>query len=142
MWRIDADVSSWCACCLIVAHTLATRSRFTGASPLRLALRALLESLSGITILGEAADGAEAVRLAKNHQPDAMLLDLAMPVMDGLEALPFIGAASPGTKVIIMSGYGKDHVAQQALQRGATAFFEKADPAKYSPPCSPNCSPP
>jgi len=91
----------------------------------RLALRALLETLSGIDIVGEAADGAEAVRIATDRAPDAMLLDLAMPVMDGLEALPLIRAASPDTKVIVLSGYGKDHTAKQALQRGATAFVEK-----------------
>ncbi|WP_205215382.1 MASE1 domain-containing protein [Amycolatopsis albispora] len=91
----------------------------------RFALRALLESLPGITVVGEVADGVEAVRVAGDRQPDAMLLDLAMPVMDGLEALPLILAASPGTKVIVVSGYGRDQVAEQALRLGATAYVEK-----------------
>ncbi|MBN6033620.1 MASE1 domain-containing protein [Amycolatopsis sp. 195334CR] len=91
----------------------------------RFALRALLESLPGITVVGEVADGIEAVRIATERQPDAMLLDLAMPAMDGLEALPLILAASPGTKVIVVSGYGRDQVAEQALRLGATAYVEK-----------------
>ncbi|MGC7096866.1 MASE1 domain-containing protein [Amycolatopsis lurida] len=91
----------------------------------RFALRALLESLQGISVVGEVADGIEAVRIATERQPDAMLLDLAMPRMDGLEALPLILAASPGTKVIVVSGYGRDQVAEQALRLGATAYVEK-----------------
>ncbi|MEU8415946.1 MASE1 domain-containing protein [Amycolatopsis japonica] len=91
----------------------------------RLALRALLETLSGVEIVGEAADGAEAVRLAENTKPDAMLLDLAMPVMDGLEALPLVRSASPDTKIIVMTGYGREHIAKQALNLGAAAFVEK-----------------
>ncbi|MGA6167309.1 MASE1 domain-containing protein [Amycolatopsis magusensis] len=91
----------------------------------RFALRALLESLPGITVVGEVADGVEAVRIAGERRPDALLLDLAMPGMDGLEALPLILAASPGTKVIVVSGYGRDQVAEQALRLGATAYVEK-----------------
>jgi PAS domain S-box-containing protein len=113
------------------------RPRQVGATPriglvladdsteIRLALRAFAESLSGVDIVGEAVDGAEAIRIVTECRPDVLLLDLAMPVLDGLQALPRIRDASPDTKVIVLSGYGRDQVAKQALASGAVAFVEK-----------------
>ena len=67
------------------------------------ALRARMERRNGLTVVGEAADGLAAVELASELQPDLVMLDLAMPRMDGLEALPLIRAAVPGVRVIVLS---------------------------------------
>ena len=62
--------------------------------------------LSGLfDVVGEGADGAEAVALAEEHRPTLMLLDVSMPGMDGLEALPRVREASPDTRVVMFSGF-------------------------------------
>src|SRR3954454_8878933 len=67
---------------------------------IRLVMRLLLEADGRAEVVGEAADGAEAVRLAAELRPDAVVLDLRMPGMDGVQALPLIREASPGTVVV------------------------------------------
>jgi DNA-binding NarL/FixJ family response regulator len=94
---------------------------------LRFLLRMMLESNDGFAVLGEAADGAEAVRLTAELRPDVVVLDLAMPVMDGLEALAEIRRRTPDTKVVVFSGCGKDQAAAKALELGAAAYLEKGE---------------
>ena len=74
-------------------------------SDIRLVMRLLLEADGRAEIVGEAADGAEAVRLAAELQPDAVVLDLRMPGMDGVAALPLIRDASPGTVLYLDPPY-------------------------------------
>lgn len=76
-------------------------------------LRLMLERTGRFEIVGDAANGHEAVEMAKELQPDLVVLDLNMPVMDGVEALPRILAASPTSKVVIHSGVDdvKGHLA-------------------------------
>lgn len=71
-------------------------------------VRLMLERTGRLHVVGEAADGREALELAKRLQPDAVILDLNMPVMDGFEALPRILEVSPRSKVIIHSGIDDD----------------------------------
>ncbi|MHB8512936.1 MAG: PAS domain S-box protein [Actinomycetota bacterium] len=97
------------------------------SSDIRLVLRYGL-SPQGFEIVGEAENGAEAVLEAKRTQPDLILLDLAMPVMDGLQALPKIKAVSPRSKIIALSGYGRDQANDEALRLGADAYIEKGSP--------------
>jgi signal transduction histidine kinase len=92
---------------------------------LRELLRFALERQGGFTVVGEAADGLEAVALARREQPDAVLLDLAMPQMDGLQAIPEILAASPATKIVVFSGFEAAALANEALERGAQAYLPK-----------------
>jgi DNA-binding NarL/FixJ family response regulator len=80
---------------------------------------------SGLEVVGQAADGAEAIRVVERLRPDVLLLDIAMPVMDGLEALPHIRAAAPDTRVVMMSGLSSDGIRQRALDAGAELFIEK-----------------
>jgi DNA-binding NarL/FixJ family response regulator len=80
---------------------------------------------SGIEIVGEAADGREAVALAKTLQPDVLLLDIAMPEMDGLEALPRVLEVSPSTQVVMLTGVTAASIRERALAAGASAFIEK-----------------
>lgn len=92
----------------------------------RNALRRYLDRDGRFSILAEAADGAQALRRVTLLQPDALILDLAMPNLNGLEALPKIRDASPKTKIVILSVMVPfDGIESQALALGAIAAFDK-----------------
>ncbi|AKH81692.1 LuxR family transcriptional regulator [Streptomyces sp. CNQ-509] len=89
--------------------------------------RALLDAEDDIEVVGEAADGAEGVRLAARHRPDVALVDVQMPVLDGIEATRRI-AADPdlaGVHVVILTNYGVDEYVWGALRAGAAGFLVK-----------------
>lgn len=92
---------------------------------IRTLLRWSLEPDERFEVVGEAANGAEAVDLISSLQVDAILLDLAMPVMDGLQAIPEIKNASPATRIVVLSGFDEGAMAGEALSRGADAYLEK-----------------
>ena len=85
------------------------------------------------TVVAEGATGADAIELAAVHQPDVVVLDASMPDIDGLEALPRILEVSPGSKVVMLSGFGAAALEQAARDRGAAAFVEKAAPLRDLP---------
>lgn len=87
-------------------------------------LRAQLES-GGLQVVGEAADGVEAVEKAASLSPDVVVLDLAMPRVDGLQALASIQQAAPGTRVVVLSGFDDAMMAERALGAGALRYIEK-----------------
>jgi signal transduction histidine kinase/CheY-like chemotaxis protein len=97
---------------------------------IRMLLKVALRAIGNFDVVGEAADGAEAVRLSAELQPDAVLLDLAMPVMDGLQATPEIRRCSPETRIVILSGFSKDRLADDAIAAGADAYIEKGTSPK------------
>jgi YesN/AraC family two-component response regulator len=78
-------------------------------------------------VIGTAAEGEEAVVEAKATQPDLVLLDIAMPVMDGMQALPLIREAAPLAVVVMLSGYPFETAGQGALNAGAHGYLEKSD---------------
>jgi PAS domain S-box-containing protein len=80
---------------------------------------------AGYVVIGEATDGQEAVDMARILAPDVIVLDLAMPRLDGLQALPTIRETSPGSKVIVVSGFANDLMEGRALDAGADRFVEK-----------------
>ncbi len=89
--------------------------------------RALLEIEDDIEVVAEAADGEQAVALARRHRPDVALVDIQMPVMDGIEATRLI-AADPrlsGVHVVILTNYGLDEYVFNALRAGAGGFMVK-----------------
>jgi DNA-binding NarL/FixJ family response regulator len=96
----------------------------------RAVVRRTLESVTHFEVVGEAVNGRVAIEQAHACQPDLVLLDLAMPEMDGLEALPHILVAAPDTKVIVLSAFSPDQMATQAIQIGACAYLEKNRLAK------------
>jgi DNA-binding NarL/FixJ family response regulator len=65
--------------------------------------------------------------LATAEQPDALVLDLAMPVMDGLQAIPEVLAGSPETAIVVLSGFARGRLDRDALARGASAYVEKGE---------------
>lgn len=92
---------------------------------LRALLRLSIEVDDRFELVGEAANGAEALELISSLDVDAVLLDLAMPVMDGLQAIPHIKSASPSTRIVVLSGFDAQSMAAEALKRGADAYLEK-----------------
>ena len=92
---------------------------------IRALLRMLMEQDGRFDVVAEAADGEQAIELARAHQPDVVVLDLAMPVMDGLTALPALRQAAPRVRVIILSGFPVDEMGPAAEQAGAVGYLEK-----------------
>ena len=92
---------------------------------LRAFLRKIAAEESDLQVVGEAVDGAEAMRLAQELRPNIMLLDLALPRVNGLEALRWIKAERPEIKVIIVTAHAEDAYRQAAEASGADAFLLK-----------------
>ena len=92
---------------------------------LRVAFSLVLESQPDLAVAGEAADGAEAVRLALREKPEVVLMDVRMPGMDGIEATRRIVAQCPGTRVLILTTFDLDEYAFAGLRAGASGFLLK-----------------
>jgi DNA-binding NarL/FixJ family response regulator len=90
----------------------------------------LVESADDLAVVGEAANGAEAVALAAEHRPDVVLMDVRMPVLDGLEATARILAdpGAAGTRVLMLTTFDLDEYVFGALQAGASGFLLKDTP--------------
>src|SRR3954452_20856033 len=91
----------------------------------RQGLRALLIAAEDIDIVGEADNGRQAVQLAKKLLTDVVVMDIAMPVLNGLEAPRQISRAIPSTKVLILSSYSDDEYVQQLPEAGAAGYLVK-----------------
>jgi DNA-binding NarL/FixJ family response regulator len=92
----------------------------------RAGIRALIESLGGVTVVGEATDGRELIELAGQLRPDIALLDISMPGLNGLEAAARIREQLPATRVIILSMHANEAYVRQALKAGATGYLLKS----------------
>jgi len=93
-------------------------------------LRALLLSDSGIQVVGEAHDGREAVSMAAALHPDVVVMDIAMPILNGLEATRQILSSAPATKVIILSAHSDDAYIDRVATLGAVGFLIKQTSAQ------------
>jgi DNA-binding NarL/FixJ family response regulator len=92
---------------------------------LRRGFRMILEAEDDLTVTAEAGDGAEAVALTHQHQPDVVLMDIRMPGMDGIEATRRIAADDPAVRVLILTTFDLDEYAFGALRAGASGFLLK-----------------
>jgi NarL family two-component system response regulator LiaR len=91
----------------------------------RVGLAAALQPYPDLEVVGEAADGAEALAMCARTKPDVVLMDLVMPEMDGMAAMQAIHRAYPHVQVIVLSGFGNEELARAALQEGATSYLSK-----------------
>jgi len=91
----------------------------------RQGLKALLAAEEGIEIVGEADNGREAVVMTKKFLPDVVVMDIAMPVLNGLEATRQISRAVPSAKVLVLSSYSDDEYIQQLTEAGAAGYLVK-----------------
>jgi DNA-binding NarL/FixJ family response regulator len=88
-------------------------------------LAIMLDLLDDVEVVGEAADGEEALRLVAAHAPDVVLMDLRMPRCDGVEATARIRAEHPATRVVVLTTYADDEHILAALRAGATGYLTK-----------------
>ena len=95
----------------------------------RRGFRVILEAEQGISVVAEAGDGREAVELVRRHAPAVALLDIRMPVMDGLHAARQILALTSRTRVLILTTFDADEYVYEALRAGASGFLLKDAPA-------------
>jgi NarL family two-component system response regulator LiaR len=91
----------------------------------RQGVRSFMLTLPDISVVGEASSGAEAVRLAAQHVPDVVLMDLVMPGMDGVEATRQVKRASPRSQVVVLTSYHEDEHIFPALKAGALSYLLK-----------------
>jgi DNA-binding NarL/FixJ family response regulator len=92
---------------------------------LRQGTRQLLEHESDMDVVGEASDGAEAVELVTKLKPDVVIIDVAMPGMNGIEATKKIKEILPGTKILVLTGYDYDEYIFSLLEIGAAGYLLK-----------------
>ncbi|GAA3577124.1 response regulator transcription factor [Amycolatopsis ultiminotia] len=96
----------------------------------RVGLRMIVDSQPDLAVVAEAADGAEAVELARQQRPDLVLMDVRMPVLDGVAATGRICAELPDTAVLVITTFDLDEYAYSALRAGAGGFLVKDAPSE------------
>ena len=96
------------------------------AAEIRALVRTRLRLSGRLDVVGEGASGHDAIALVEQHRPALLLLDVSMPGMDGLEALPRVREGSPETRVVMYSGFSEVGLAERTIELGAAAFFEKS----------------
>lgn len=104
------------------------------AADLRTLVTRLLNRDGRFEVVAEAGDGRAGVEAVREQQPDAVLLDLAMPEMDGLQALPLIRKACPAAKVVILTGFDQEQLSDDDVYVDADGFLEKG--AAFDHVCS------
>ena len=92
-------------------------------------LMSIVLTRSGMEVVGQAGDGRTGVDVVRAERPDVVLLDLAMPVMDGVEALPLIRELVPDAQIIVLSAFA-GAVKEQVLDRGADGYLVKGTPLR------------
>lgn len=97
---------------------------------MRTIIRKMIEQVEEYKVLGEASNGRDAIEAAAKYQPDIMTLDITMPELDGIQAVPEIMKISPNTRIIMVSAMGQQSMVIEAIKMGAKDFvikpFEKS----------------
>lgn len=97
---------------------------------IRFGLRVLINATPDLELLGSAADGLAAVAMTLRDDPDVVVMDLSMPVLDGISATQEICRLRPGTKVLVLTSYANDPIVKDALEAGASGYLLKDDNAE------------
>jgi DNA-binding NarL/FixJ family response regulator len=92
---------------------------------MRALLTVIVSTSRGVRVVGEAVDGHQAIAEATRLQPNVILLDLAMPNCNGLEALPALRRVAPDAQIVVFSGFASATVAEQVIALGAASYLEK-----------------
>ena len=95
---------------------------------LRMLAKEILEEKGEMRVVGEAGDGREAIEVIERLQPNVVVLDLSMPELDGLEAIPLIHQVAPATEIVVFSGFEEGRVAEVALRLKASRYVRKGAP--------------
>src|SRR5438045_2487656 len=95
----------------------------------RKGLRILLETAADMEVIGEAEDGVEAVRKTRRFHPDVVLMDLSLPLLDGMGATRQIHYEAPSTKVLVLSSYSGEAMVTKSIENGATGYLFKQSAA-------------
>ncbi len=95
----------------------------------RIGMRALLSTIAGVEVVGEAGDGRQAVAVAARERPDIVLMDVRMPVVDGIAATRAIRARHPATRILVLTTFDDDELVRKAIAAGAIGYLLKASPA-------------
>jgi DNA-binding NarL/FixJ family response regulator len=95
---------------------------------IRASFSLLIDAVPDLTVVGEAADGVQAVEVAAREQPDVVLMDIRMPLLNGIEATRRIVAATPRVQVLILTTYNLDEYVYASLRAGASGFLLKDSP--------------
>jgi DNA-binding NarL/FixJ family response regulator len=91
-------------------------------------LRVAFERTKRFRVVAEAGNGQDGVDVTRAHSPDVVLLDISMPVMDGLEALPLVRQVCPSATVVMLSAIGAEEMKDKALELGADGYIQKGLP--------------
>jgi DNA-binding NarL/FixJ family response regulator len=94
----------------------------------RIGMRALLSTIPGVTVVGEAGNGRDAVAVAARERPDIVLMDLRMPLVDGIAATRAIRARTPSTRILALTTFDDDDLVRKAIAAGAAGYLLKASP--------------
>jgi signal transduction histidine kinase len=97
---------------------------------LRDLMRMALERSEDFRVVAEAENGRQGIEVTTAHQPDVVFLDIAMPVMDGLEALPLVRQACPSATIVMLSGFGASEMTARAMENGADGYIQKGQPLR------------
>jgi DNA-binding NarL/FixJ family response regulator len=91
----------------------------------RAGIRALLQGIEGVAVVGEAENGRDALALCKEHQPDLAILDITMQELNGIDAAQQVKAACPATRVLILSMHSSEEFVRRAIKAGANGYLVK-----------------
>jgi DNA-binding NarL/FixJ family response regulator len=91
----------------------------------RAGIRALLQGIEGVAVVGEAENGRDALALCKEHQPDLAILDITMQELNGIDAAAQVKAACPATRVLILSMHSSEEFVRRAIKAGANGYLVK-----------------
>lgn len=94
----------------------------------RAGIRGMLDGQSDLAVVAEAADGSEALAQVGHHDPDVVLMDLRMPVLDGVGAIEALARTHPGVRVLVLTTYDEDHEILRAIEAGAAGYLLKDTP--------------